>query len=165
MAIVYIGVGSNLGEREENCLRAVALLSGEGITVRKSSSLSETEPWGVTDQPRFINAVVEAETERDPADLLKALKGIEKRMGRRDARRWGPRIIDLDILLYNDLIVNEQSLRIPHPRMHEREFVLRPLAEIAPYKVHPVFAKTVQELLREITGSSQDPGRRAERRR
>ena len=150
MPVVYISIGSNLGNREENCLRAITLLSGEGILVKRRSSLYETEPWGVTDQPRFINMSLEMETEKEPEKLLEVLKGIEKRLGRQDTSCWGPRIIDLDILLYDDRIIDRPNLQIPHPLMHERDFVLKPLSEIAPKKIHPVLKKTVEELLAEL---------------
>lgn len=147
MAIVYIGIGSNLGKKEENCLKAIKLLSGMGIVIREKSSIYETEPWGAKDQPMFINVAVEAETEKEPLELLETLKHIESDMGRQDSYRWGPRIIDLDILLYNDIVMNAPNLRIPHPLMHQREFILMPLSEIAPDKVHPVLKKTIRELL------------------
>lgn len=147
MSTVYIGIGSNLGDREGNCLRAVKLLSEDGLIVRKQSSLYETEPWGLKDQPGFINMAIEAETGLEPLKLLELLKNIEKQMGRNESVRWGPRVIDLDILFYNDLVIDTPEFRIPHPLMHERDFVLRPLAEIAPEKEHPVLKKTVRELL------------------
>lgn len=112
--------------------------------------MHETEPWGVKDQPRFINMAIEVETELDPPKLLEILKTIEGEIGRRESYKWGPRVIDLDILLYNDFVINTPELHIPHPHMHEREFVLRPLAEIAPDKIHPVLKKSVKELLSEI---------------
>jgi dihydroneopterin aldolase/2-amino-4-hydroxy-6-hydroxymethyldihydropteridine diphosphokinase len=149
VAIVYIGIGSNLGNREENCLKAIRLLSGRGIAVRKQSAMYETEPWGVKDQPMFINMTIEIETDRPPLELLRSLKAVEEEIGRTETVRWGPRVIDMDILFYDDLIVNEPGLQIPHSHMHERGFVLKPLAEIAPDKVHPVLRKTVKELLSE----------------
>jgi 2-amino-4-hydroxy-6-hydroxymethyldihydropteridine diphosphokinase len=152
MRIAYIGIGSNLGNREENILQAVAFLSEAGIVIRERSSMHETEPWGMEDQPKFLNMVLEGETDQEPAMLLETLKRIERRIGREDTCRWGPRVIDLDILLYDDLVINEPSLQIPHPRMHERDFVLRPLSEIAPDKIHPVFKKSVRELLSELKG-------------
>lgn len=150
MSKVYIGIGSNLGKKEENCLKAIKLLSEKGMAVKKQSSIYETEPWGVKDQPKFINMAVEVEAELKPLEILEILKTVEREVGRQDSYRWGPRIIDLDILLYNDLVINTDDLRIPHPLMHQREFVLRPLSEIAPDKVHPVLKKTIKELLVEI---------------
>ncbi len=155
MPIAYIGIGSNLGDREENCLNAIRLLSGRRITLRKQSSMYETEPWGVEDQPRFINMTIEVETDKTPAELLHFLKGIEKEIGRTETAKWGPRVIDLDILFYDDVVTDEPGLQIPHPRMREREFVLKPLAEIAPDKAHPVLKKTVREMLSEITSRSR----------
>ncbi len=152
MPIVYLGIGSNLGNRKENCLNALRLLAAKSIGVAKQSSLYETRPWGVIDQPEFINMAAEIMTDMPPVDLLGVLKGIEKALGREDTGRWGPRTIDLDILFYDDLVLETPDLRIPHPLMHLREFVLRPLSEIAPDKVHPVLKKTVRELLEEVDG-------------
>jgi 2-amino-4-hydroxy-6-hydroxymethyldihydropteridine diphosphokinase len=150
MSVSYIGIGSNLGNRQENCFRAVEILEKRGIKVQKRSSLYETEPWGVKDQPRFINMVVQIETTLEPDDLLRVLKDIEKEIGRQDSFRWGPRMIDLDILLFNALVLNEENLQIPHPSLHEREFVLRPLSEIAPDVMHPVFHMSIDKLTQNI---------------
>lgn len=150
MHIAYIGIGSNLGNREGNCLDAIRVLSDRGMTVRKQSSMYETEPWGVADQARFINMAIEIETDKTPDELLHSLKEIERGAGRTEAIRWGPRVIDLDILFYDDLVINNAGLQIPHPYMQERDFVLKPLAEIAPDKIHPVLKKTVREMLSEL---------------
>ncbi len=150
MPIAYIGIGSNLGDREQNCLEAIRLLSGGGMAIRKQSSMYETEPWGVKDQPRFINMAIEIETDKTPIDLLHLLNDIEKKLGRTETVKWGPRTIDLDILFYDDLVIKGSGLEVPHPRMHEREFVLKPLAEIAPDKLHPLLKKKVRELLSEL---------------
>jgi len=150
MAIAHIGIGSNLGKREENCLRSMDFLAEEGILIRKRSALYETEPWGVRDQPGFVNAAVEVETDRGPQELLDVLKKIERTMGRTVTRRWGPRVIDLDILFYDDLVIDTPGLHIPHPLLHEREFVLRPLSDIAAGKIHPLLQRTIRELLAEI---------------
>jgi 2-amino-4-hydroxy-6-hydroxymethyldihydropteridine diphosphokinase len=147
MPIVHIGIGSNLGDRKEHCLKAVRLFSEKGIHIRRRSSMYETEPWGERNQPRFINMAIEGETRLTPVRLLEVLKMIEDEVGRKETFRWGPRVIDLDILLYDDLVMDTSELIIPHPRMHEREFVLRPLAEIAPDKIHPVLKKTIRKLL------------------
>ncbi len=143
----YIGIGSNIGDRRRRCLDAIDRLRGRGIEVTKVSSLYETEPWGVKDQPEFINMVIEIKTHLNPHELLHALKETEMKMGREEIRRWGPRVIDLDILLYGELIIREENLTIPHPHMLDRDFVLRPLTEIAPDIVHPLVKKSMRELL------------------
>ncbi len=147
MSVVYIGLGSNLGNREENCHAALDLLEKKGVRILKRSSLIETKPWGFTDQPCFMNMTAEAETSLLPHELLALLIRTEEEIGRERTVTWGPRIIDLDILLYDDLRIETNDLRIPHPLMHERDFVLRPLAEIAPEKVHPVLHRTIADLL------------------
>ena len=158
MPTVYIGIGSNVGEREENCLRAIALLDKNEVRITKRSEMYETEPWGVKDQRRFINMVVASETNLSPRGLLLRLKRIEGEMGRRPGEKWGPRLIDLDILFYDDLIIDEGDLVIPHPMMHRRDFVLKPLSEIAPDKVHPVFGRRIRELLRDLRNNDEGGG-------
>ena len=150
MSVAYIGIGSNLGDREFNCKQAISLLRQKGTTVSKESSLYETKPWGVRDQPLFLNMAIEIETDLKPFDLLSTLKDIEKEMGREGTFLWGPRIIDLDILLYDDNIVDEKGLRIPHPHMQDREFVLRPLCEIAGDVIHPSLLLSIEELLQRL---------------
>jgi len=150
MPIVYLGIGSNLGSREENCEHALRLLKKSGLKIIKLSSMIETEPWGVKDQPKFINMAVKAETGLSPDNLLKLLKKIESDMGRLEATRWGPRLIDLDILFYDNLAVKIENLEIPHPGIEERDFVLIPMNEIAPDLVHPVLKKKIKELLHKI---------------
>jgi 2-amino-4-hydroxy-6-hydroxymethyldihydropteridine diphosphokinase len=147
MSIAYIGIGSNLGNREENCERAIFLLEENGIRVINRSSKIETEPWGFKNQPRFINMVIEIETDIEPKELLNLLKKIEIEIGRRPSFRWGPRMIDLDLLLYGDLVIKTPELEIPHPGTYNRDFVLKPLTEIAPNKVHPVIKKSFKEIL------------------
>lgn len=153
MAIAYISIGSNLGNRQRNCLRAIELLEKRGIIVKKKSSMYETEPWGVKDQPQFINMALEVETELEPHELLRTLKDVEREFGRRVTFKWGPRIIDLDILLFNDLFLREDDLQIPHPLMHERDFVLKPLCEIAPERIHPLLKVSICDLLQELANS------------
>jgi dihydroneopterin aldolase / 2-amino-4-hydroxy-6-hydroxymethyldihydropteridine diphosphokinase len=150
MSVAYIGIGSNLGDREFNCKQAISLLRQKGITARKESSLYETKPWGIRDQPLFLNMAVEIETDLKPFELLRTLKDIEKEMGREETFLWGPRIIDLDILLYDNNIVDEKGLRIPHPHMQDREFVLRPLCEIAGEAIHPSLLLSIEELLQRL---------------
>jgi len=154
MSIVYVGIGSNLGDREKNCSRSIDLLERNGIVVRQRSSLYETMPWGVKDQPLFLNMVIEVETELKPQELLELLKNVEIEVGREKSSRWGPRTIDLDILLYDDITLNEDTLTIPHPFLHKRDFVLIPLCEIAPDVKHPVLQLRMHELLQMVRNKS-----------
>ena len=132
MSIAYIALGSNLGNREENILKSIDLLKSKQIETTKRSSIIETEPVGLKEQPKFLNCVIKIETELPPIDLLNTTKEIEKNLGRIKTIINGPRIIDLDILLYDDIIINTDELTIPHPRIMERSFVLDPLNEIDP---------------------------------
>jgi 2-amino-4-hydroxy-6-hydroxymethyldihydropteridine diphosphokinase len=126
----YVGVGANLGDREATIRRAVALLGAEVVAV---SRLRETEPWGFADQPPFLNGALQLETERPPRALLDRLLEVERELGRtRDGPRYGPRTIDLDLLLYGDEVVDEPGLQVPHPRLHERAFALEPLLDLDP---------------------------------
>jgi 2-amino-4-hydroxy-6-hydroxymethyldihydropteridine diphosphokinase len=151
MSIAYIGIGSNIGNRGNNCRQAIKLIEKNGILIKKQSRMHETEPWGIKDQPKFINMAVEVETDKKPEELLVILKEIEKEIGRTETVKWGPRVIDLDILFYDDLILKISGLEIPHPLLHERDFVLKPLCEIAPVKKHPVTGKTVKEMLTQLS--------------
>ena len=147
--LAYLSIGSNLGNREQNLKTAVQKLESIG-TVLCVSSLYETEPVELTDQPMFLNSAVALETSASPARLIEQLIEIEKGMGRERIQRKGPRTIDLDILLFGDQIVNTERLTIPHPAMQHRRFVLEPLAEIAPEVMHPVWKRTVRELLKQL---------------
>ena len=147
----YIALGSNIGDSETYLNEAVEKIGQiPTCTVEKVSSYLVTEPYGVTDQPDFLNACLKMRTLLYPEELLKELNRIEKEAGRERIIHWGPRTLDLDILLYDDIILEEDDLCIPHVEMHKRSFVLEPLAEIAPYKRHPVYGKTVREMLEEI---------------
>jgi 2-amino-4-hydroxy-6-hydroxymethyldihydropteridine diphosphokinase len=144
----YIGFGANLGDRLALCRKALAALAAlPGCRLVGTSSLYETEPVGLTDQPPFINGVALLETEGDARWLLGKLFAIEADLGRVRAARWGPRTIDLDLLLFDEEIIASVELTVPHPRLHERRFVLQPLHEMAPDLRHPVLGKTTGELL------------------
>ena len=147
MKTVYLSLGSNVGERDKHLTVAIAALSEHDIRITRQSSIYETEPVDVEKQQWFLNCVVEAETELMPRQLLHALKEIENAMGRKRLVRRGPRVIDLDVLLFGSSTIQAPDLEIPHPRMMERRFVLVPLAEIAPEIRHPAANKNIAELL------------------
>jgi 2-amino-4-hydroxy-6-hydroxymethyldihydropteridine diphosphokinase len=144
-SVVYLSLGSNVGDREAQLRDAQARLGTEGRVVA-ASSFYETEPVEFTEQPWFLNCAVALETNRTPHELIKAILSIEKEMGRRRIQNKGPRTIDIDILLFGDTILDSPDLTIPHSALHQRRFVLEPLAEIAPEVLHPVFRKTIHEL-------------------
>lgn len=147
----YLGLGSNLSDRVGMISRAIGCLCCHGgVAVSAVSSFYKTSPWGDTAQPEFINAVVEIYTNLSPGDLLSVAKSIERDLGRKQRRRWGPREIDIDILLYGCKIVDSDDLRIPHPRMCERGFVMAPLAELNPNLVHPISGIKISEILESI---------------
>lgn len=147
----YIAFGSNLGDRLGYFNKAIAALKTDcNIRFIKASSFIETEPYGVTDQPRFLNGVVKIKTIYSPEELLDFCKSLEKAAGRKTEKRWGARTFDADIIMYDNEIIFSDRLIIPHPEMHIRDFVLKPLAEIEPYLVHPVKQKNVTELLEEL---------------
>ena len=143
---VFIGLGSNLGNRQEYLRKAISSLAPE-VAFQKASRIFETPPWGYSDQPAFLNQVIEARTDLEPQALLSKLKKIEKDLGRVERFRNGPRCIDLDILFYDDLVYESETLTIPHPRIAERGFVLVPLNEIAPDLIHPVLKQKISALL------------------
>lgn len=167
---VYLGLGSNLGCRERNLDRCVQRLTGQRVFDRdglpapeelfksgdvrlvRSSNTYETEPWGFPDQGPFLNRVLEISTAVPPPELLAGIKELESRLGREPGERYGPRIIDIDILLYGRKIVDLPDLQIPHPRLHQRAFVLVPLAEMAPDLVHPSLGISIGELARRVDG-------------
>ena len=156
-SVAYIGVGANIGSPAAQCREAVQRLDEtEGITVLRTSSLYRTEPIGMADQNWFINAVSEVKTTLSPRQLLHVLKDIERLMGREEAERWGPRVIDLDILLYGQRILAEKGLKVPHPELHRRRFVLEPLCEIASYAIHPLYNISARGLLSRL---SEEDGR------
>ena len=146
MSFAYIALGSNLGDKEKNLRRALLLLTQQGVEVVRVSSFLSTEPYGVTDQPQFLNAVACVRTSLAPLALLDVLLATELAMGRVRLRHWGERNIDLDLLLYEDVVLDTPRLHLPHPDMQNRDFVLLPLAEIAPELKHPTLQKTIYEL-------------------
>jgi 2-amino-4-hydroxy-6-hydroxymethyldihydropteridine diphosphokinase len=144
---VFLSLGSNVGDREENLRGAIAALAGVGVRVECVSSIYETEPVDLLEQPWFLNCVVQGETSVPAVELLRELREIERRMGSKKLVARGPRLIDVDILLYGQQTIDSPELQVPHPRMHLRRFVLAPLAEIAPEVKHPSWSGTAAELL------------------
>ncbi len=154
MATAYLCLGSNLGEREKNLTQALSLLSQE-INMEKVSPVYETEPVGYKEQPLFLNLVCQITTDLNPRELLRLAKNIERKMGRAPSRQINsPRLIDIDILFYDNTIIETQDLTIPHPRLSQRAFILIPLAEIAPKLVHPVLGNSIAELASNVQGTS-----------
>ena len=143
----YLGLGSNIGNREANLREALERLESDGIRVVRRSSLYETEPRDLRDQPWFLNAVVEVETDLFPLQLLAHIQNVERAMGRRRMTPKGPRNIDIDILFYGRSVINAADLEVPHPRIAQRRFVLEPFSEIAPEFRHPMSGKTAREML------------------
>ena len=148
----YLGLGSNLGQRDQNLAAAVSRLCKGEVESLRASSIYETAPWGYTCQPYFLNCVLEIRTALPPERLLESAKEVEAAVGRRPGFRYGPRLIDVDILLYGGITVDLPDLQIPHPRLHERAFALIPLAELAQGAVHPILRVTIAELASRAEG-------------
>ena len=149
MNTTYLLLGSNEGDRKVWLQKAISLIAEKCGAIVKRSSIYQTAAWGITEQPDFLNMVLEVETNLGPEDLLQSILEIETAMGRHRTVKWGPRIIDIDILFYNKLTLSNPELVIPHPFLQDRRFTLMPLAELAPDYIHPVFAKSVSTLLSE----------------
>jgi len=145
---VFIGIGSNKGPRRKNCLRAIeAIDDAPELTLIQQSPFYETAPWGLTGQRAFVNAVIELRSNIGPMALIMLLKGLERDLGRERGRRWGPRVIDLDILFFGRRLIDGPRLTVPHPRLHERAFVMAPIGDIAPGFIHPLFNVSIKGLL------------------
>lgn len=148
---VYLSLGSNLGDREENIKQALAQLAAQtGVEVVKHSGLYESEPLYLRNQPWFLNCVIQLRTQLEVDRLLRLCQGIERHLGRKKGIRYGPRVIDIDILFYGQKVVRESNLQIPHPRLQERRFVLEPLCELNPQWEHPLLKKNIKQLLDEV---------------
>jgi len=156
MSIVFLGIGTNLGNRESNLSEAILKIEEHIGQVLQTSSVYETAPWGFDAENDFLNMAVSVETDHSPAEIMKKITRIESMLGReRNQDRYSSRIIDIDILLYDDLVLNEDGLKIPHPLIHERKFVLAPLCELAPDLIHPVFGKSMSVLLEDCRDRSK----------
>ncbi|MBI5573214.1 MAG: 2-amino-4-hydroxy-6-hydroxymethyldihydropteridine diphosphokinase [Elusimicrobia bacterium] len=152
MMTIFLGLGSNKGDRKKNILKAIKLLKKSGQKVLRLSELRETKPYGYKKQKKFLNAVAKLKTKLLPSELLELCKKIEKKIGRTKSFRWGPREIDVDILFYGKKVIKNKKLTIPHSDLHNRNFILIPLVEIAPNFVHPVLKKQVSEMYSTIQG-------------
>jgi len=149
--ICYLGLGSNLGDKRNYINKAKEMISSlDNVNLLRSSSVIQTEPYGKTDQPEFLNCVVEVETELEPTQLLLKCLDIEDQLGRTRIEKWGPRTIDIDMLFYEELIINSELLTLPHPEIHKREFVLRSLDELCPDFVHPILQKNINNIFMEF---------------
>ena len=154
LQMVYLLLGSNLGNRKEILDKAINLLSQKvGVVILQSKDY-ETAPWGITNQPDFLNLAVSIQTRLEPLQILEITQSIENQLGRVRKEKWGARLIDIDILFYGNEIIDEPNLKIPHPLLQERDFALTPLVEIAPNFVHPVFGKTILELREKLISIS-----------
>ena len=149
MQTIYLGLGTNLGDRAANLQAAIQGLA-ERLAITAVSPIYQTPPWGVTDQPDFLNLCLAAKTNLPPVELLTFVKNLEVELGRQPAKRWGPRLIDIDILFYANQLIETENMTIPHPRLAERAFVLRPLADIAPDFVHPALGETMADLAEKV---------------
>jgi len=153
---ILISIGSNMGERTDNCRGAIdALVALDGLSVLKESSFYETMPWGKINQQDFINCAVLVESDIAPLNLLEKLKEIEFNIGSNHEERWGPRLIDLDLVIYADVVMESEILTLPHKFAHERAFVMIPAAEIAPEMIHPLLGKSVRQLAEGLAGEGQ----------
>ena len=150
MPQVIIAFGSNMGNKEQNIKTALEKMKARGLNIIKVSTIIETEPYGYEDQDTFLNGACIADTNLSPQEVLKELLAIEQEMGRVRKIHWGPRNIDLDIIFYENIIVDEDNLKIPHPNAHNRSFVLGPICEISPSFLHPIYNKSVKELYEEL---------------
>lgn len=153
--VIFLGLGSNLGERNENIQKAIEHLKYK-VTIEKISSIIETEPYGVVNQPKFLNCVLKGRTLLSPFELLEFVLEIENKMGRKRLFKWGPRNIDIDILFYDDCVIDTEKLKIPHPELHKRLFVLEPLYEIEKDFIHPVLKKSVYDLYTQLISSRKE---------
>ncbi|SKA87634.1 dihydroneopterin aldolase / 2-amino-4-hydroxy-6-hydroxymethyldihydropteridine diphosphokinase [Clostridium sp. USBA 49] len=147
----YIGLGSNMGDKEENIKKALEYINTDKCRVEKVSNIYNTKPVGYLDQDEFLNCAAEIKTLLTPEELIRFLLNIEKELKRERIIKWGPRTIDLDVLLYDDIITSSEEITVPHPRMHERLFVLKPLSDIAPYLIHPILNKRIISLEEELS--------------
>lgn len=152
---VFLCLGGNLGNREENLMKAIKLIRDKTGIILEQSKIYETASWGITEQPNFLNCVIKMSTKLSPKELLFELLTIEKLLGRERKIKWGSRIIDIDILSYKNEIINDEELKIPHPFLQDRNFVLVPFSEISPNWVHPILNKTILQLHLECNDKSK----------